>query len=124
MWSTISTVLITLAVLPATLDDLLPILASLGHTLGSLVLFVLRNLQVDFLQSVVDRRTGNQVVLLGEVDPRETVKTSFWTPAFFQSWSVWMGVVLLDHCQEDQNNFCPLLYLAGVFYTGLELSLA
>jgi len=56
---------------------------------------------VDFLQSVVDRRTGNQVVLLDEVVPRETVKTSFRTPAFF----------------------C-LLYLAGVFYTGLELSLA
>jgi len=35
-------VLITLAVLLATLDVLLPILESLGHSLGSLVLFVLR----------------------------------------------------------------------------------
>jgi len=72
-------------------------------------------MQIDFLQSVVDRRTGNQVVLLGEVDPRETVKTSFWTPAFFRSWSVWMGVVLLDHCQGDQNNFC----LSSLFGWGL-----
>jgi len=70
------------------------------HALGSLVLFV------DFLQNVVDRRSGNQDVLLGEVDPRETVNTSFWTPAFFHSWSVLMGVVHLDHCQGDQNNFC------------------
>jgi len=109
--------LIGLAVLPATLDVLLPILGSLGHALGSLVLLVLHNLQVDFLQSVVDRRTGNQVILLGEVDPRETVKTSFWTPAFFQSWSVWMEVVLLDHCQGDQNNFClSCLFGWGLLY--------
>jgi len=35
-----------------------------------------------------------------------------------------MGVVLLDHCQgEIRTIFLSLLYLAGVFYTGLELSL-
>jgi len=59
---------------------------------------------MDFLESV------------GEVDPRETVKTSFWTPAFFQSWSVLMGVVLINHgSQGDQNNIC----LSSLFGWGL-----
>jgi len=53
-WSTISTVLITLAVLPATLDVLLPVLTYWGHTLGSLVLFVLRN-YADWLPSECGR---------------------------------------------------------------------
>jgi len=27
--------------------------------------------------------------------------TSFWTPAFFQSWSALMGIVLFNHCEGD-----------------------
>jgi len=35
-----------------------------------------------------------------------------------------MGVALLDHCHGEIRTISALLYLAGVFYTGLELSLA
>jgi len=83
------------------------------------------SLQLHGLWNVVDRRTSNQEFLLSEVDPRETVKTSFWTLAFFQSWSELMVVVLLDHCQGEIRTISVwLLYLDVVFHTGLELSLA
>jgi len=56
-----------------------------GHILGSLILFVLRGVEVDFLQDAVDCRTGKKDFLPDKVGFQGRMGTSFGTLFFFQS---------------------------------------